>query len=310
MLNTQLMRNLNRNGLNMQNLQNQMATGRKINKPSDDPVGVTFALRYRSELSSNDQYQKNIDSAISYLSFTDEALGQAGNVVQRIRELTVKGATSSNTQTSLDSIRVEVEKLRDQLLDIGNSSLNGKYIFNGQTYDIKPYDTSKMILTDADLSDPNKTVDPSDVTTDTKQVEITLGPGINIGVNVTGNDIFGDPSDPSNANDQMFTVLDNIIESLKTGNTDAVGDQLANLDTRMDKLLSLRAEVGARFNRVELMESRMEDLEINLTELQSKTEDVDMAELILKAKVAENIYNASLSAGSKIIQPSLVDFIR
>ena len=87
MLSSQLLLNLNRNAQQMNNTQTQLATGRKINKPSDDPVGITYSLRYRAELSSNEQYQKNVDSAISWLEFNDTVMNQAGNVVQRLREL-------------------------------------------------------------------------------------------------------------------------------------------------------------------------------------------------------------------------------
>lgn len=297
MINTTLMRNLNRNGVGMQNLQNQLATGRQINKPSDNPVGITFALRYRSELSSNEQYQKNIDSAMSYLSASDVAIGQAGEVLQRVRELAVNGASGTNPQTALDSIRAEVEQLRDQMMDIGNSSLNGKYIFNGQTFDLKPYD-------------PNSTTKPSAMVTDPQEVKYTLGPGVDVGVNVTGNAVFGDANNTNDANDHMYVIFDNVIAALKKGDFAGISNELGNIDSRMEKLLGVRAEVGARTNRVELMQNRMEDTGINLTDLQSKVEDADMAELIMKSKIAENIYNASLSVGSKIIQPTLVDFIR
>jgi flagellar hook-associated protein 3 FlgL len=77
----------------------------------------------------------------------------------------------------------------------------------------------------------------------------------------------------------------------------------------MDKILNQQSEIGARVNRVELMQNRLKDLEINLTDLQSKTEDADFEKLIIDAKINENIYQASLSVGAKIITPSLVDFL-
>jgi len=78
----------------------------------------------------------------------------------------------------------------------------------------------------------------------------------------------------------------------------------------MDKILNQQAEIGARVNRVELMQNRLKDLELNLTDLQSKTEDIDLEKLIIDAKINENIYQASLSVGAKIITPSLVDFLK
>lgn len=89
-----------------------------------------------------------------------------------------------------------------------------------------------------------------------------------------------------------------------------VSEQLGLIDSRVDKIATVHAEIGAKVNRIELMQARLSDLEINLTDLQSKTEDSDYAELLIKSKIEENVYNASLSVGSKVISMSLVDFMR
>src|SRR4051812_14017207 len=121
MLNTQLMRNLNSNMIRMDNSQNQLATGRRINKPSDDPVGIAFGLRYRSEIAANDQYESNANAAVSWMDYTDVTLGQAGDVLQRIRELTVEAASGTNSAESLKAIKSEVTQLSEQMVTIGNS---------------------------------------------------------------------------------------------------------------------------------------------------------------------------------------------
>ena len=101
-----------------------------------------------------------------------------------------------------------------------------------------------------------------------------------------------------------------MISNLRSGNSKGVADQLPQLETRMNKVLTQQAEVGAKTNRLELMEARLQDLNLNLQTLQSKTEDADMDDLIIKAKVNDSVYQASLSVGAKVIQPSLVDFLR
>lgn len=298
MMNSQLLLNLNRNARTMNDTQLQLSSGRKINKPSDDPVGITYSLRYRAELSSNEQYTKNVDSSLSWLDYNDTVLGQAGEVVQRLRELTVQASTGSNPQSALDSINEEVAQLKEQLVDISNSKLNGKYIFNGEQYDVKPYDFTKGADGTYDTTKA--------ITTDPGQVQYIVGEGVQLPISMTGNDVFGYTSDEDN----IFTVINNISSALASGNITAVSDQLANVDTRMEKFLSARSEVGAKTNRVELMQERLNDLNTNLTELQAKTEDANYEELIMNSKIQENIYNASLSVGAKIISSSLVDFIR
>ncbi|AIQ32713.1 flagellar hook protein FlgL [Paenibacillus sp. FSL P4-0081] len=298
MMNSQLLLNLNRNARTMNDTQLQLASGRKINKPSDDPVGITYSLRYRAELSSNEQYTKNVDSALSWLDYNDTVLGQAGDVVQRLRELTVKASTGSNPQSALDSINAEVMQLKEQLVDISNSKLNGKYIFNGEQYNTKPYDYAKGTDGTYDTTQP--------VITDFGQIQYVVGEGVQMPINMTGNDVFGHTGEADN----LFSIINSISEGLKSGNIEAVSGQLDNIDTRVETLLSARSEIGAKTNRVELMQDRLSDLNINLTDLQAKTEDADYEALIMQSKIQENIYNASLSVGAKIISTTLVDFIR
>jgi flagellar hook-associated protein 3 FlgL len=97
---------------------------------------------------------------------------------------------------------------------------------------------------------------------------------------------------------------------LRNGDHAGVTAQIGNIESRIDKILNQQAEIGARVNRVELMQNRLKDLEINLTDLQSKAEDADFEKLLIDAKINENIYQASLSVGAKIIVPSLVDFLK
>ncbi|WP_339220729.1 flagellar hook-associated protein FlgL [Paenibacillus sp. FSL H8-0332] len=299
MMNSQLLLNLNRNARTMNDTQLQLATGRKINKPSDDPVGITYSLRYRADLSANEQYQENVDDATSWLEFNDTVLTQTGDVIQRLRELSVKGASGSNPQEALDSINAEVKQLKEQLIDISNSQFKGKYIFNGQQYDVQPY----KFATGADGT-PD-TSGAASIVTDKGLLNYSVGDSVQLPINITGSDVFG-----GNEEDNIFAVIDKITTALADGDTSEVSTQLGNLDSRINKILTVQAEVGAKANRIELMKNRLSDMEVNLTDLQSKTEDGDYAELLMNSKIQENIYNASLSVGSKIIQATLVDFIR
>lgn len=304
MLNNQMLLNLNRNGVNLNNLQTQLTTGRKINKPSDDPVGITYSMRYRAELSSNDQYQKNVSSAQSWLEFTDTTVNQVGNILHRMKELTVQASNSTNPPSALNSIRTEIEQLKEQLIDIGNSKVNGKYIYNGQKYDQKPYDFPK----DADGKSIILDTDIETLLTDAGDVNYIVGDSVQLPVNITGNVIFGTPDDKDG--DHLFSIINRLTTALEDGNFKDISGELDNIDTRLDKVLTARSVVGARANRVDLMAGRLGDLEINLTDMQSRTEDADAEKLLLNAKVQESIYNASLSVGAKIISNTLADFIR
>lgn len=296
MMNNQLLRNISTNLYRMNDHQNQLSTGRKINKPSDDPVGMSFGLRYRSELAANEQYESNVDAAVSWLDYTDSMLGQANSVIQRVRELAVKGANGANPQEALDAIASEVEQLYSQLVTIGNSQFNGKYVFNGQKTDIPPYQSETA------MTDP----------IDTGEIKFEIGVGVRIAANIPGNQVFGEPDDPNNpgTNDNIFRVLDDLVSALKSGDQQEVSNILGRIDTANDRFLEARADIGARLNRIELAQSRLQDIGVNLQTLQSKTEDADIAEVITNLKTDENVYQSSLSVGAKIISVSLVDFLK
>lgn len=290
MINTQFIGNLRSNLTRMDNMQNQLATGRRINKPSDDPVGLSFAMRYRSELSANDQYQANVGSATSWLEYTDSTLGKAGEVIQRIRELTVQGATGSSPQSARDAIQKEVSELYSELVNVGNSDFNGKHVFNGQKTDMAPYTAATA---------PNDNTDPLEILYE-------IGSGVRISVNIPGSDVFGGPDD----DDNLFKVTQELIGLLGTDDTVGISNIIGRLDSRFEKFLGVRSEIGAKMNRIELSGDRLKDINANLQTLQTKVEDVDVSVAITNLKTAENVYQASLSVGAKIIQPSLVDFLR
>jgi flagellar hook-associated protein 3 FlgL len=290
MMNSQLIRNLNANTNRMDDYQNQLSTGRRINKPSDDPVGVGFALRYRSELSANDQYQANSDSANSWLDYTDSTMGKANDVLQRVRELTVQASNGTNDQTAMDSINSEIKQLYSELVNIGNSDFNGKHIFNGQKTDIAPY-------TDANAA----TID-----VDNASIQYEIGAGTRLPVNVTGDQVFGSSKDKDNA----FQVIQDLTTAIGKSDLTGVNDCLGRLDSRMDTFLSVRSDLGAKVNRVQLSTDRLKDISANLQTLQSKVEDTDVAETMTNLKTAQNVYQASLSIGAQIIRPSLADFLK
>jgi flagellar hook-associated protein 3 FlgL len=296
MLNNQLLRNIGSNMTRMQNNQNQLSTGRRINAPSDDPVGISFSLRYRSELSANDQFGSNLDTAVSLLDFTDSMMGQANSVIQRARELTVQGANGTNPQLALDAIKKEIDQLYSQMVSIGNSQINGRYIFNGQQTDKKPYNEATASVDVVDSTD----------------IQFDIGVGVRIPVNTTGDRVFGKADDPSNpgTNDNIFRVMKDLSAALASGNTTQVGNMIGRIDKQNDVFLQARADVGARSNRIELAQSRLDDISVNIESLQSKTEDADLSLVITNLKMDENVYQASLSVGAKIISTSLVDFLR
>lgn len=290
MMNLQMIRNVNSNLVRMDSNQNVLSTGRKLNKPSDDPVGITYSLRYRSELSINDQYQKNADAATSWLDYSDTVLNQVNDASQRAYELLVQGVNGTNPKEAIDAVNVEIKQIYDQVVSLGNSKYNDKYIFNGQLTDRAPYDPLLAPTQD----------------TDTMGISYKFTENATLSVNISGQDVFGKSTDPDN----LFGVLNRIQNALSLGDQNTARTEIDALSSRLTKINEARSQIGAKTNRVELISNRLSDLELNLTSMQSKTEDADYAETIMKLKEDESVYQASLATSAKIMQMSLLDYLR
>ncbi|MDW7673263.1 MAG: flagellar hook-associated protein FlgL [Bacillota bacterium] len=296
MMTNNLLRNLNRNLRGMEKLYDQMATGKKMNRPADDPANLVNALRNRTQRTEVAKYKSNVDDAMTWLENTDAALGEAGNVLQRIRELVVYGSTGTHPQDAKNAIADEVAQLRDHLAQVANSKVGDRYIFSG-TNTLKP---AVELGTDEVTGELTAAWQGN-----SKEIRFEIGQNVTVAVNVNGDKLFGSGNTPE---ESMFYLLGKIVDDLQNGGD--VGANLGELDKQIDNVLAIRADVGARVNRLEMSDSWLTDLNINLTALSAKMEDVDMAEAFTRFTNLENVYRASLSVGSRIIQPSLIDFIR
>lgn len=288
MLNSNMMRNLNSSMRNMDKLQDQLSSGRKINRPSDDPVVATRGMFYRSSLIENDQFQRNVNEAQSWMELSDKSLDEANTIMQRVRELVVYSGDGALEKSSLDAIAEEISQIKDHLGNIANQTVGGRYIFAGTDTKNAPYDYSTKQFT----------------STNNAEIRLEMNKQIFLPINVDGQAIFNFKPNGKN----IFNVLDDIVGELKTGK-DVTG-QLKNLDDQINNMLAERASLGARINRIELIKDRLSNEEVNVTKLMSDNEDVDTAEVITQLKTQENVHRAALGAGSRVIQPTLLDFLR
>ncbi len=287
----------------MNKYQSQMATGKKIQVPSDDPIVAARALKLRTDVAEIDQYKKNVKDAQSWLDMTEDSLAKIGDVLQRVRELTVQGANGTTTPEDTQKISSEIKQLKIQTIQLGNTTYAGRYIFSG-------YKTDKRLLNDDGTFELN-------VSTNDENIKYEIGIGDDININVAGGDLFnsgGDASFPvppaAPVAGTLITRLNDLIVSLDAGDHTATGNMLSEIDDEIYNVLRIRADVGARTNRIELSSNRLDSDTTNFTKLMSENEDVDMAETIINLENEKNVYQASLAGGAKIIQPSLVDFLR
>jgi flagellar hook-associated protein 3 FlgL len=296
-LTNSMLRNLNNSYNRLDSIQNQLATGKKITKPSDDPVVAMRGISYRGDLNNIEQYKRNINEVNNFLDSTDVALEQATSALQRIRELTVNASNGVYTDNERKSIALEINQLREQLIDVGNSKLAGKYIFNGTSTTTPPLDKNNPQVPGANINSTPLSMEVFD--------------GVQLQVNANGESLFGDNSADGGTN--LFGDLSALIDDLNNaagapGNV--ISSYLTKLDANLNNIVSTRADIGAKQNRVELMEDRLSKQEVFSTRILSNNEDADIEKVITDLTTQESVHRAALGVGARIIQPSLLDFLR
>jgi len=282
----------------MSKYQNQLATGKKISVPSDDPIVAARALRLRTDVAEIEQYQKNVKDAQSWMQVTEDALAKIGDVLQRSRELAVQASNGALTVDDTKKIGEEVKQLKNQLIQLGNSTYADRYIFSGFKTDVK------LLNDDGTFA--------IDVNTITENIKYEIGVGDDININIAGGDLFNNGGDAAAGPvpGKLIQDFNSYIAALDSGDHNTINNTISIIDVDMNNVLRTRADLGARLNRVDLTSNRLESDNISFTKLMSDNEDVDMAETIMNLKNEENAYKASLAGGARIIMPSLVDFLR
>lgn len=281
-------RNLSQNLKRLADINDNISAQRRIRRPSDDPVGAAMALKIRRQLSAIEQYNSNAKDALTWLKDTETALTNTGNILQRLSELTVQAANGTLTAEERQKILYEVRELKDQLLQEANSTSVNRYIFGGYITDKPPFyvdeDTGKI-----EHNNPVGTI------------EYNLGHSERIPVNMIGSEVFED----------IFNAVEDLENALDKDLADEIsGNILENIKKSLDTILKYRAQIGARSNRLEATVARLDSDEIDNLDLLNSVEGIDLAKMITELKMEESIYRASLAVGARIIQPTLVDFLR
>jgi flagellar hook-associated protein 3 FlgL len=269
--------------------QERLYSQREVHRPSDDPVRVVTSLALRSDLGEVTQYQGNIGEAQSWFEITESALGNATDILQRIRELAGSGATDTTPQESRDALAEEVNQLKEQLIQIANSTHGSRYIFGGTRTDAAPYNAA------TEGWEGNE-----------GDIQFEIATGVTIQVNLPGKELF-----VGNTTDGAIPVLTKLANSLEDPSKKGadISPLLGEIDKILDRFIARRGEIGAKVNRMEMSLDRLGQAEITGTELLSKAEDADIAKAIIDLKSQENAYRVTLAAGARIMMPTLMDFL-
>lgn len=294
--------NLQRNLAQLDRWQSRLSSGRRVQYPSDDPASASLAVRLRAALSENDQYRRNVDAGISWLQTTDTALQDVVQTLHRARELVIQGARGDLPPSARRALADEMDQLLRHLVEVGNTRHGARYIFGGARTDRAPLAISGSLP-------GTGWVQAVQYQGDATALQLQAGPEVTVPFGLAGPQVFG-PLDPS-LEPELFRQLRQMRDDLEAGAVDDLnGRDLQWLEQALDRVLDALAETGARQQGLELLSQRLQSDELNLKELLSRAEDLDVAEAITELKMQENVYRLALASAARVLQPTLMEFLR
>ncbi|CAM3442351.1 flagellar hook-associated protein FlgL [Nocardioides dubius] len=267
--------------------QEQLSTGRRLNRPSDSPGDTIAAMRVRGEQAALAQHTRNAEDGMGWLNQLDGALSSITSQVRRARDLALQGANEGMSSASArEALAVEVDQLRESLIATANSQYLGRPVFGGITAGASAYDASGAWVGQAGA------------------VNRTIGNGVSIAVNVNGPDVFGVDGA------SLFDELESLSNSLRAGDTAGIQTSITELNTRQDAIITTQAGVGIRAKRVEQVLTDATSSDLSLTSRLSDLEDADLIKAAIDVKLQEVAYQSALATSARVLSNSLLDYLR
>jgi flagellar hook-associated protein 3 FlgL len=267
-------------------LQEQLSTGRALHRPSDDPGQLITAMQTRGALARTRTQLRAADNAQGWLDTADSALQSTSAMLSRVRDLVVQGHNGALGPVERENLAREVEAVRDGLVDVANTTFAGRSIFAGTA------DSPRAFAPDGSYLG------------DTGAVVRSVADDVALAVNLTGPEVFGP------AGHTAFDVLTRVAADLRTNPSALASTHLPAVDAARERVLHALGEVGARTGRLASIRERATALELNLTQRLSEVESIDLPKTVMELQLQEVAYQAALSATSRVLQPSLLDFLR
>jgi flagellar hook-associated protein 3 FlgL len=282
---------------NLNKTQQQIASQKRINKNSDDPIGMGQVLGYRTNLAATDQYQENIERGMTRIEFYEPTLGFASDLVDTARGLAAEYSGSAHSATERQSAAAQVKELYDQIMQTANSKFNGNYIFSGHATD------SEAFSHDAAF---NATYNGDD-----GEYRIMVSDNVEVNLVADGRKIF---QDAVNGGVNIFDELKNLIDGLENPDPVAGRAQIEvsvnALQDGRDQINSRRSEYALSLYRLQTTDEYLTNLRPKLEEAMATLEQADITKAVVELQNLELAYETTLATAARVIQPSLLDFLR
>lgn len=282
-----VIRNISDAGRDINDLNDQISSGKRIRHASDDPTGATVALGIRTRLGQLDGQERGRQAADDWLNASDSQLSSLSDTLLRVKELSVQGANGVLDPDARRKIADEMDQLVQHAVVIANGKVGDRFLFAGVKTDTPPFaittSGSATTVTYAGSTDP---------------VRMQVAQGVVMDVGVTGDRL-----------QSAISAMAQMADTLRAGSA-VTPAQLTAIDAASDTVLDARSVVGAKLNRTKSMGDLAAGQKVTLQTQLSEVEDTDIVETVLALTSKQNVYQAALAVGGRVLQPSLLQFLR
>lgn len=288
--------NLTTNTNQVQNSLNQLSSLKKINRTSDDPLGASRVMNLTSTVAQNKSYSQTITEATSFVNTQDSALGAVNDSLLRIRSLIQSSANSTQGADELAANKAEISQSIGAIVDSLNTNFDGRYVFGGSQTTTRPFETLEEDGVIIGLSYKGNTENlPREIAT-----------GVTIDLPTDGSQLMN-----TQGAGNLNNFLNQVMKALDTNDQTTLGNEsLTQVDQFRDMVSNQRTTIGAVSTRLQSASARNDTEKTQLQDTLSLTQDVDVAETYMTYQNQMTAYRATLAMGTKIMQTSILDYIR
>jgi flagellar hook-associated protein 3 FlgL len=286
---------LDRSSEKLASLQLQAATGKRLNRPSDDPTAISPVLSARTQIQTSTRYIETIESGLDRTDGTDGYLDGIENTLVRLKEISIATVNGSLSSEDMLTYADEVSQLRESLLDSGNAQIDGKYIFSGFSEKTMPFAATDPTL-------PVSSTNPVIYNGDSGIVEFEIAPNELVKVNLTGDNLMFGGVD-------IFAQVTALEEALRANDPAAVQAGIDPLEAAADQVRGQRSLQGNIGRRLGIARDHMEQIKVDMEAFRSRYEDADILKTITDLQQQEQSFQAALSVTGKVSELSILDYI-
>lgn len=286
-----LKRYLNDNREALAKYQQQLSSGKRVTKASDDNIAFATSRQLNNAVRKNEQFQTNISSGLTKARFAQDALNGMIDVLIDFKRIGVNAASATLDGQDRENLADQVAGLKEKIVEMGNTEFNGAHLFAGTNSDTPPFAL--------DATAPGGVSDTSNA----KSLDTQISDTSRVAVSVTGDKLRNTGSG------DLFEIMQNMEDALRANDATAVNATLDTADSAINHVTSLASGLGSNINRMEFLDEQLKSQVITQEGEISELTDTDYAEAISNVQKQETSYQAALSVHSRIIQTSLLDFL-